>query len=265
MNGRDITRRDFLDGVALGIGGAMALPDAAGWLEGATYPPALTGLRGSHAGSFEALHQLRDGTLLQTLGQPTSSTERYDLVVVGAGISGLTAAHRFRKERPAARILILDNHDDFGGHAKRNEFQHEGRTYYRSGDLWVGTFGSGLGRFSYATEKFRTYRARPNDPAALSNDMVPSIAVDAAGTLWVGTYLDGLCRFDPATERFKTFRHQPGNANSLVSNDVYALTADQRGNLWVGTYGGGLSCFNPGTGPVPPRGCVRCPVRCRSG
>ena len=128
MNGRDITRRDFLDGVALGIGGAMALPDAAGWLEGATYPPALTGLRGSHAGSFEALHQLRDGTLLQTLGQPTSSTERYDLVVVGAGISGLTAAHRFRKERPAARILILDNHDDFGGHAKRNEFQHEGRT-----------------------------------------------------------------------------------------------------------------------------------------
>ena len=50
-------------------------------------------------------------------------------MVVGAGISGLTAAHVFRKARPDARILVLDNHDDFGGHAKRNEFTHDGRTY----------------------------------------------------------------------------------------------------------------------------------------
>ena len=129
MTGRDIPRRDFLDGVALGITGAMALPAAASWFTAGTpYPPALTGLRGSHPGSFEALHRLRDGTLFQTLGKTTVSGERYDLVVVGAGISGLTAAHRFRKERPGARILILDNHDDFGGHAKRNEFRHEGRT-----------------------------------------------------------------------------------------------------------------------------------------
>jgi spermidine dehydrogenase len=26
-------------------------------------------------------------------------------------------------------VLVLDNHDDFGGHAKRNEFTHDGRTY----------------------------------------------------------------------------------------------------------------------------------------
>jgi spermidine dehydrogenase len=60
---------------------------------------------------------------------PVSDTdETYDLVVVGAGISGLSAAHFFLAENPEARILILDNHDDFGGHAKRNEFELDGQT-----------------------------------------------------------------------------------------------------------------------------------------
>ena len=132
--GSRITRRDFLNGVAVGVGGAMA-----GWMSPdletllaqrpGTYPPALTGLRGSHPGSFEALHSLRDGAFWNTAPAPQATGEEYDLVVVGAGISGLAAAHFFRKSRPAARILLLDNHDDFGGHAKRNEFVHNGRTY----------------------------------------------------------------------------------------------------------------------------------------
>ncbi len=55
--------------------------------------------------------------------------ETYDLVIVGGGISGLAAAHFFRKTTgPKAKILILENHDDFGGHAKRNEF-HVGNRF----------------------------------------------------------------------------------------------------------------------------------------
>ncbi len=133
--GSPITRRDFLNGIAVGAGGAMAgwmSPDLATLLaQGSAdaYPPALTGLRGSHAGSFEALHSMRDGAFWKTAPAPQATGEEYDLVVVGAGISGLAAAHFFRKSRPAARILLLDNHDDFGGHAKRNEFVHNGRTY----------------------------------------------------------------------------------------------------------------------------------------
>ena len=133
--GSPITRRDFLNGVAVGVGGAMA-----GWMSpdletlmaqgsAGAYPPALTGLRGSHPGSFEALHSMRDGAFWKTAPAPQATGEEYDLVVVGAGISGLAAAHFFRKSRPAARMLLLDNHDDFGGHAKRNEFVHNGRTY----------------------------------------------------------------------------------------------------------------------------------------
>jgi spermidine dehydrogenase len=128
-----ITRRDFLDGMAL-AGGAVALSPLqilAGSQEGAhaaqLYPPSLTGMRGNHPGSFEVAHALaREG---QRPDEYELLDEAYDLVVVGAGISGLTAAYLFRKQfGPDAKILILDNHDDFGGHAKRNEFTSQGHT-----------------------------------------------------------------------------------------------------------------------------------------
>ena len=126
-----ITRRDFLDGIAL-AGGAMALSPLQALADSQDvthasqfYPPSLTGLRGNHPGSFEVAHALaREG---QRPDEFELLDEAYDLVVVGAGISGLTAAYFFRKQYgPNAKILILDNHDDFGGHAKRNEFSAQG-------------------------------------------------------------------------------------------------------------------------------------------
>jgi len=87
---RDISRRDFLNGVGLTIGAAMVpsrlygmLPDAGGDY----YPPALTGLRGSHVGSFEVMHSVRDGTFWDDAGTPTAIDERYDLIVVGGVLS----------------------------------------------------------------------------------------------------------------------------------------------------------------------------------
>ncbi|NWB39652.1 NAD(P)-binding protein [Pseudomonas sp. E6002] len=123
----DITRRDFLNGVAITIAAGMtplqilqAAPD------GRYYPPALTGLRGSHVGSFEVAHQMGwEKKAFDTDKLPI--TEDYDLVVVGGGLSGLSAAWFYREKHPKAKILILENHDDFGGHAKRNEFQAGGR------------------------------------------------------------------------------------------------------------------------------------------
>jgi spermidine dehydrogenase len=131
---RAITRRDFLNGIAVGVAGASLLGvsrrSEAAQLSADYYPPALTGLRGSHAGSFEVAHRLRDGAYEVFPRLDVDTREEYDLVVVGGGLSGLSAAHFFRKMMGAdKRVLILDNHDDFGGHAKRNEFQHQGRTY----------------------------------------------------------------------------------------------------------------------------------------
>jgi spermidine dehydrogenase len=133
--GQPIARRDFLNGVAIAAGsiasgmlsgmvtGSFAEQTAARGRRG-YYPPMLTGLRGSHPGSFELAHKLRDGE--QPLHTP-GLAETYDLVIVGGGISGLSAAYFYRERKPSARILVLDNHDDFGGHAKRNEFVLGGR------------------------------------------------------------------------------------------------------------------------------------------
>jgi len=129
---RPIARRDFLSGVSVALTGSLlgaSRIQAAGLLqpqeEPAAYPPALTGMRGSHPGSFEVAHSLRNGPW----PEPGIETgESFDLVVVGGGLSGLAAAHFFRRLAGSdARILILDNHDDFGGHAKRNEFRHGDR------------------------------------------------------------------------------------------------------------------------------------------
>ena len=132
---RRIRRRDFLNGIALVAGTAAGAGLGAGFeIEHVAesspdyYPPVLTGMRGSHEGSFDVAHQVRDGTFWKQAGAPADTDEVYDLVVVGGGISGLSAAHFFRKAAGRrARILILDNHDDFGGHAKRNEFHQAGR------------------------------------------------------------------------------------------------------------------------------------------
>jgi spermidine dehydrogenase len=140
-----ITRRDFLNGVPIAVGGAIAgslLPDpisAATAAGGAPqdapdyYPPILTGLRGNHPGSFEAAHGLRDPNFWSAAGHIAATDEDYDLVVVGGGISGLAAAHFYRAKHEEARILILDNHDDFGGHAKRIEFTIGGRLELTNG------------------------------------------------------------------------------------------------------------------------------------
>jgi spermidine dehydrogenase len=127
-----VTRRDFLNGTQVAIGASLLSPwtevfgaDDSKFRLGANYyPPAKTGLRGSHDGSWETMHARVSGATW-----PKSAPEEdFDLVIVGGGISGLSSANFYLRENPGARILILDNHDDFGGHAKRNEFQVNGET-----------------------------------------------------------------------------------------------------------------------------------------
>ncbi|MBW2578188.1 MAG: NAD(P)/FAD-dependent oxidoreductase [Deltaproteobacteria bacterium] len=134
---RPISRRDLLHGMGtlaastLLPGRALAEEMLALERAGETpagYPPARTGLRGNHVGSFETALDLAFNGRRDWGAVEEPDPDVYDLVVVGGGLSGLAAAHFYRKQHPKARILILDNHDDFGGHAKRNEFQIGSRT-----------------------------------------------------------------------------------------------------------------------------------------
>src|ERR1700682_3019561 len=133
--GREITRRDFLNGVSIAVGTSLVRGNST-WLEAfgvpqspfapekdpSYYPPAKTGLRGTHDGAWEVAHDLRDGND-KGWAEPVDDGKSYDLIVVGAGISGLASAYFYRKfAGQQSKILVLDNHDDFGGHAKRNEF-----------------------------------------------------------------------------------------------------------------------------------------------
>jgi spermidine dehydrogenase len=168
--GCPISRRDFLNGVAVTVGagllgGKATLASSPGDDEGLTvpgvpplgkgaddsmqeallaegitpkdpryYPPILSRMRGNHPGSFAVAHADKDGAFWKGAIQPEEAHETYDLIVVGGGISGLAAAYFFRdRTGPKARILILDNHDDFGGHAKRNEFHIDGRLLLMNG------------------------------------------------------------------------------------------------------------------------------------
>ena len=120
--GRRIPRRDFLDGMAVTVGlSAAGIPHAGGAMR-TTDPPAETGLVGQTNAAYAVAHRLRDGTFWAKAARARDTGERYDAVVVGAGISGLAAAYFYRKTFRHARVLVIDNLDDVGGHAKRNEF-----------------------------------------------------------------------------------------------------------------------------------------------
>ena len=121
---RPISRRDFLNGVALTVTAAAmsGMPHGAMAANPAADPAPATGLRGHSEAAMNIMHAVRDGTFWNSAPPSEPTGEHYDLVVVGGGISGLTAALLYRKQKPDAKVLILENNDDFGGHAVRNEF-----------------------------------------------------------------------------------------------------------------------------------------------
>ena len=185
---KPIRRRDFVQGAAVATGAALTAgslsasdfwgdqPVSPGTMR-ADYPPIKTGMRGSHPGAYEVAHALgRDGAKFSI---PAEATEHYDLVVVGAGISGLAAAYFYRQQMGAsANILLLENHDDFGGHAKRNEFHQSGEMVLSLGgthnlEWWkfsdvVNGLLSELGVDPQAMRREMTFeygRDAPNSPA----------------------------------------------------------------------------------------------------
>ena len=185
---KPIRRRDFVQGAAVAAGTALtagSLRASDFWRDQsespgamrADYPPIKTGMRGSHPGAYEVAHALgRDGA---KFAKPAEAAEHHDLVVVGAGISGLAAAYFYRQQMgSSAKILLLENHDDFGGHAKRNEFHQSGEMVLSLGgthnlEWWkfsdvVNRLLSELGIDPQAMRREMTFeygRDAPNSPA----------------------------------------------------------------------------------------------------
>lgn len=182
--GRPITRRDFFDGVAMtaGVAALGALtgcgvtagegPEVIGTerLEvpaNVRFPPNLTGLQGNTPQALSVPHAMRDGRFWQYAGTPQPTGENYDLVVVGGGISGVSAAFEWLRHDPDARILILENHDEIGGHARRNEFHpparkgpligYGGSQSLEAPSVWTPEGKDLLKRLGIDVKKFETY------------------------------------------------------------------------------------------------------------
>ena len=114
----------------------------------------------------------------------------------------------------------------------------------RVGDIWIGTWGSGLNKFVRETETFIRFQHDPQDPQSLSHNGIRSIYQDRSGMLWIGTDGGGLNRFDPKTKQFTHYRHDPDDPRSLGHNVVFAIYEDRARALWIGTEGGGLNRFD---------------------
>jgi spermidine dehydrogenase len=162
-----VTRRDFLNGMALAVVAGLAPSEILALAAAKRYPPAEQGFRGSQPGSFDVAHAIRDGKRYDL--DRVAIGETVDLVVVGAGLSGLASAWYWRQRRPKARILVIDAHSDFGGHAQRNEFVVDGRMLLGYGGseslqspstLWspeakalIASLGVDLARFDAAFDR----------------------------------------------------------------------------------------------------------------
>lgn len=150
--GPHITRRDFVNNTLIGSGAALLAANAPSFLmsaqaqaqsrlvdaplndlEGDWTGPGGTGDYAGKNGNTasvvnEAHSYIRNGSLNDAIASATQVDDVYDLIVVGAGISGLTAANLFLKQRPDGKVLVLDQHAIFGGEAKRNEYEIDGYT-----------------------------------------------------------------------------------------------------------------------------------------
>lgn len=202
----DFTRRDFLNGAALAIVGAATPRELlARQAAAAGYPPGLSGLRGQTDAAFAAAHGMAmQGKRYRVGGLPVEET--YDLVVVGGGISGLAAAWFYRKKHGAqARILILDALEDFGGHAKRNEFEAGGR-------LLVGYGGS---------EALQSPKANFSDTV---NGLLRSLGVDVAK--FESSYFKATTYPDLGLSRASFFDRDAYGRDTLVTGDPTDWVSD---------------------------------------
>ncbi len=133
----EITRRDFVKGTLIGSGAALLnmpapLYGSAGQLPVHSWNGyAGTGDYALSNGNTESIrtaaHLIRDGKFDDLLEGVIDTGESYDLVVVGGGFAGLSAARTFLREaKPGQTCLLLENHALPGGEAKRNEFTVDG-------------------------------------------------------------------------------------------------------------------------------------------
>lgn len=217
-NPAEITRRDFVGGTLIGSGAALLLAKAPGALAGSpgtnfklgrTMPLPLNDLderwsgpsglgdyasaNGNTHREVNAAHTFRNGDFATNVSNAVDIGEHYDLVVVGAGFAGCAAAYTFLKERPNAKILILDNHEMFGGEARQNEFEVDGYKLWApqgsTGVVWPLRSAKQIGMFSTIWDELKLPQEFEWQQATNSKLKIPMDNYSPMHLTWEGTDL----------------------------------------------------------------------------
>lgn len=254
----EITRRDFIGSTLIGSGAALLAakapialasslaPEAYEYKLGKTMPLPLNGLGkdwtgpggiGDYANAngntymeVNAAHTFRNGNFKDLIKQATDTGEKYDLVVVGAGFSGCSAAYFYLKENPDARILILDNHQMFGGEARQNEFEVDGYKLWApqgsTGTVWPPSEARKVGLHSDLWDELNLPQTFEWQEAEGSNIKIPYDTYTPMHMTWesadLGWFHDGhKMAVNPWANRFKEVPIDDKTKNDFIWMETY--------------------------------------------
>ncbi|TMR34500.1 hypothetical protein ETD85_16725 [Nonomuraea zeae] len=208
---RPISRRDFFDGIAVGALGSTVVLGTAEKAEapqGAAFRPEPSVWRGDTAQALSVPHALRDGRFWKLAGTPEPTGESYDLVVVGGGPSGTSAARQWLRRHPGARVLVFDNHDELGGRARREAFctgrpdgvMCDAETF--GADTLVRMTSDWIARLPIAWRARRDLRMLHEDPPDWFPGLGPRAKQERLAELTYSRFLLEVCGVHPDAERF---------------------------------------------------------------
>lgn len=268
---KPISRRDFVGGTLLGSGAALlstaapgassAAPKPSKFKLGNTMPLPLTGLdekwtgpggvgdyakaNGNTHAEVNAAHTFRNNDFADRLKSAKDSDEEYDLVVVGAGFAGCTAAYTYRKQNPDARILILDNHDMFGGEARQNEVEVDGYKLWApqgsTGAVWPLPAAKKIGMFSPIWDELKLPQHFEWQQATNSDLKIPEDNYTPMHLAWektdLGWYHDGHdMAVNPWSNRFKDVPIDQKTKNDFLWMETYRQPPEREDwDRWLDT------------------------------
>lgn len=118
----------------------------------------------------------------------------------------------------------------------------------QKGNIWYGTFGSGVYKIDSKTNLINHYTHNSADPQSLSQNSINCLFEDQSGSMWMGTFGAGISIYDPQAHKFELLKHNALLPNSLASDFVWSIWEDHKKRVWIGTNNAGLSSYNRETG-----------------
>jgi len=118
----------------------------------------------------------------------------------------------------------------------------------KKGNIWYGSFGSGVYKISLKDYKISHYLHNSANPQSLSQNSINCLFENKSGSIWMGTFGAGISIYDPQAHKFELLKHNALSENSLSSDFVWSIWEDHNRIVWIGTNNAGLSAYNRLTG-----------------